>query len=89
MVRVLKRPTSTAITLHALSGEFAIAMGAARYRLRTWCVASSTKVAFAWGRCECSNNYWRLIRIDSRGRPVCLQRPFPQKARLNNRASDY
>jgi hypothetical protein len=58
MVHLLKRPTSTAITLHALSGEFAFAT--VPHSLRAWYVASSTKVGFAWGLCKCSNKRWRL-----------------------------
>jgi hypothetical protein len=58
MVHLLKRPTSTAITLHALSDEFAIAT--ASHSLCAWYVASPTKVGFAWGRCKCSNKHWRL-----------------------------
>jgi hypothetical protein len=58
MVHLLKRPTSTAITFHALSGEFAI--DTAPHHLRAWYVASSTKVGFAWRRCKCSNKHWRL-----------------------------
>jgi hypothetical protein len=57
LVHLLKRPT-TAITLHALNGEFAIAT--APHSLRAWYVASPTKVGFAWGLCKCSNKHWRL-----------------------------
>jgi hypothetical protein len=46
-VNLLKRPTSTAITFHAFSGEFANAT--APHSLGGWYVASSTKVGFAWG----------------------------------------
>jgi len=57
MVHLLKRPTSTAITLYASSNGFAIA--AAPHRLRAWYVACATKVGFGWGLCKCSNKHWR------------------------------
>jgi hypothetical protein len=57
-VHLMKRPTSTAITSHALSGEIAIAT--APHSLRALYFASSTTEVFAWGLCERSNKYWRL-----------------------------
>jgi hypothetical protein len=72
-VHLMKRPTSTAITLHALSGEFAIAT--APHSLCAWYVASSTTVGFAWG----SNKRWRLTDRLSEA-PMVPTKAFSEKS---------
>lgn len=77
LVHLLKRPTSTAITLHAFSDEFAIAT--APHNLRAWYVASATKVGFAWGLCKCSNKHGRLTDRLSEA-PMVPTKAFSQKS---------